>query len=244
MQAEKMETIGQLSAGVAHEVKNPLATIAMGVDLLQLKLKGKNEAAVNVLSDIADAVERADSIIKGLLDYASPGSLDSSKEDVHVLIEGALTLTQHEFKKNRIEVVRNYAEHVPRLELDKRKITQVFVNLFTNATHAMEDGGGSLFITTGCRADGDLPSTGSGAGGENPAPVPSTLFVEIRDTGRGVDEKILHRLFDPFFTTRRTGAGAGLGLSVTRSILELHHATIRIENGREGGAIVTLEFPA
>ena len=242
IEAEKMKSIGRLAAGVAHEVKNPLAIIDMGVAYLSQQTFEKDSNVPVILKDISEAVTRADAVIRGLLDFSTPKQLDVQDENLNSIIEHSLLLVRGEMNgEARYRVARELQPGLPRLKLDRLKIGQVFVNVFINAIHAMPDGG-TLTVRTYTKQ-----LTGVG---ENLAAnlmesfhVGSTLVVaEVEDDGSGVPDDKLTKVFDPFFTTKPTGKGTGLGLSVTRSIIDLHGGIIEIRNRPEGGARVTIMF--
>src|SRR5581483_326747 len=243
IEAEKMKSIGRLAAGVAHEVKNPLAIITMGVDYLRQQDFSNDSNVPMILKDISEAVHRADSVIRGLLDFSQPRKLEVSEENLNEIIEHALLLVRGEMPGDGFRIVKQLQGDLPRIKLDRMKIGQVFVNLFTNAIHAMGTSG-TLMVRTYVKQ-----LTGVG---ENIASARSEFFqigdemivVEIDDTGPGISEDKLTKVFDPFFTTKPTGKGTGLGLTVTRSIIDLHGGTIEIGNRPEGGARVTILFKA
>ncbi len=141
IQAEKMESIGTLAAGVAHEVKNPLAILQMGVNYISKKLPGGDENLAMVLQEMKEAITRADSITRGLLDFAASKQLAVKREDFNQLISDTLKMVRHELNKKRIELVREFTEPLPKVAVDKTQIQQVFVNIFVNAVHAMPEGG-------------------------------------------------------------------------------------------------------
>ena len=239
IQAAKMESIGELAAGAAHEVKNPLAILMMGVDYLK---KGANdpEKTQFMLSKMDNAVRRADAVIRGLLDFASPTEMEPENVDLNGLIEQTLTLVKHELDKSRVQVAKDFDPHLDPIPLDKRRMEQVFVNLFTNAVHAMAQNGGKLSIRTYSHR---MHEVGLGVGrrasdvfriGEN------SVVVEIEDEGHGIAEDSIGKILDPFFTTKRNDGGTGLGLSVVRSIVEMHKGLILIRNRPTGGVKVTL----
>ncbi len=241
IQAAKMESIGRLAAGVAHEVKNPLAIILMGVAALSRLLKVEDANAAAILKDIADSVNRADAVIKGLLDFSAPEELTLDLADLNAVIEQSLLLVKHELDKRHIALVKQLSDELPWLKLDRRKIEQAFINLFMNAIHAMSDGG-TLTVRTGLT---QLMQVGSGVGHRRTDrfQLGATVVVaEVEDTGPGIEAAKLATIFDPFFTTKPTGQGTGLGLTVTQKILELHGGTVQIRNLDGRGAGVTLCF--
>jgi len=240
IEMEKMQTIGQLAAGVAHEVKNPLAILRMGVEFLNNSPALSDEKHRMVVRDMADAIHRADTIIMGMLDFASHRQLDMRGFDLNALVRDSFHLVRHQFKDGKFKVVEQYADNLPEGLGDVNKLKQVFINLFTNAAHAMPEGG-ELTITTrlgdtlpaplpALRQQGSRTSVFHNAGNHE-------LVVEIADTGTGIPEDKLKRVFDPFFTTKATGEGTGLGLSVTRKIVELHHGRLELENRSVKGAL-------
>ncbi len=241
IQAVKLESVGRLAAGVAHEVKNPLAIILMGLEYLK-KIAVDDSNTESVVNEMTQAVNRADSVVRGMLDFASSNRVDLSQVSLHTVMDQALLLVKHEFVRSHVKVDREYAADLPDFPLDRGKMEQVFVNLFLNAAHAMPDSG-KLSIRTSLRV---LSEAGPGIGKRS-----SDFFhlgekvvaVEVDDSGTGIPEEKLSKIFDPFFTTKPTGKGTGLGLTVVRKIIELHRGSIDIHNRPDGkGVRVTLLF--
>jgi len=239
MQAEKMESIGRLAAGVAHEVKNPLAIIQMGADFLSQEI-AKDEVTGGVIKDIDDAVHRADTVIRGLLDFSRDKKLELATGSINEVIESSLQLVGHEMRQRQIDVRINLADNLPSLELDTNKLQQVFINLFMNAAHAIEREGmlevTSRLKTLKNQADLSRDRENRFKAGE------TVLWIEVKDNGPGIIQQDSSRIFDPFYTTKPVGEGTGLGLSVSRNIINLHHGSIDIQNRREGGASVVIMF--
>lgn len=225
MQASKMDAVGQLAAGVAHEVKNPLTVLMLGVEYLQNKLPEAPESIIETLGEMEDAIQRANTVLRGLVDFAAPNNLALADEDLNQIVERTLDLMKHEFLRAQVEVVREFEPVLPPLRLDRNKIEQVLINLFLNAVQAMKDGG---TVTVRTRAaDGGLG-----------------VQLEVDDTGCGIPPDKLDRVFDAFFTTKPASGGTGLGLRVVQSILELHDAGITLVNRKTGGLRATIAFRA
>lgn len=237
--AEKMKSIGRLAAGVAHEVKNPLAIVKMGIEFLSQSAASDEHSAM-ILKEMADAVQRADDVIRGLLDFSAPNKIEVKREDLNLLIDQALKLVRGEMKPE-VRIVRELQKKLPAIELDAAKISQVFVNLFINALHAMGETG-TLSVRTYSKQLTGVGANISGTRSESFRIGSNIVVVEIDDTGHGIPEDKLAKIFEPFFTTKPTGVGTGLGLSVVKTIVDLHGATIDVRNLHDGGARVTIMF--
>jgi PAS domain S-box-containing protein len=239
IQAEKMESIGTLAAGVAHEVKNPLAILLMGVNYLAKKLPAEDENFRTVLQEMRDAISRADSITHGLLDFSAQRQLALMPESLNALIEETLLLVRHELGQKRVELRKDFASNLPLVAVDKNRLQQVFVNLFVNAIHAMPEGG-ALTVRTFAR---QATETSHHEGSRKAASIwvgDVAVVAEVLDTGNGIPEENLAKIFDPFFTTKPTGVGTGLGLPVSKKIIELHGGILEVRNRNEGGVKVTV----
>jgi len=221
IQVAKMESVGRLAAGVAHEVKNPLATLLMGLDVLTDHYPIYDADLAILLRDMKSAVKRADAVIKGLLDFSAPRQLEKTEQSINALVEQGLTLIKHELKLRHVSVEKHLDGAIPSLNVDRTKLEQVFVNIFMNAVQAMQEGG-SIRVETSASA--------------------GQILIRIDDTGPGVPPDKLSKVFDPFFTTKPTGQGTGLGLTVSKQIVEMHGGTITIANKPSGGARVQLAF--
>jgi len=241
IEVEKMDTVGRLAAGVAHEVKNPLAMIRMGIDYITGALREEKGDVKLILADMTTALMRADAVVGGLLDLASARELSLQAVDLHDTLEQCLTMLRHTATRAHVHFVREFAEHLPQLLLDRMKTEQVFINLILNGIQAMPEGG-TLTLRTYTRqiAPGEtIPEPGDRSGVRLRA-GDTVVVVEIDDTGGGVPPDKLAKVFDPFYTTKSTGKGTGLGLTVSRKIIETHGGTISIANRPEGGARVTV----
>ncbi|MBM3253028.1 MAG: PAS domain S-box protein [Candidatus Omnitrophica bacterium] len=242
VEVEKLETVGILASGVAHEVKNPLAIILQGIEYLSKTIPQDEKNISLALRSVNDAILRADRVIKGLLDFSAMSEINISQEDVNLVIENSLLLVKNYITRHKIEVIMNLRKDIPPVNLDKNKVEQVLVNLFMNAIDAMPDGG-ILNIRTYVK---ELTEIKDGAGkrredifrlGEK------AVIAEIEDSGQGIPESTLKKIFDPFFTTKRDKGGTGLGLSIARNIMDMHKGKIKIENRKEAkGTKATLIF--
>jgi signal transduction histidine kinase len=245
IQAEKMQSVGRLAAGVAHEVKNPLAILKMGLEYVSKNLPSDDPTLGLVVNDMNDAIKRADSIILGLLDFSVPHALDSHAEEINAVVAQSLALVRHELElaPHPIDLVRDFATDIPRVFMDRNKIKQVLVNVLTNAIHAMPNGG-TLTVRTYARQfqAGELNADAGSRLADHFRPGETVVVTEVTDTGTGISEEKLAKIFDPFFTTKPTGKGTGLGLTVTKKIVELHGGTIALRNRPEGGVAVTITF--
>jgi PAS domain S-box-containing protein len=240
IQTAKLELAGTLAAGVAHEVKNPLQTIIMGIHLLSQKLPPQQRTAeVSLaLEEMGAAVFRAKSIISDLLILARPMKFKQQLHDINSLIESSIRLLRGELVKSKISVERQFDAGLPFASLDPQRIEQVFLNLLLNAVQAMPKGGTITIRTANHRiSEFGLPRAGfpgKFCSGERVA------LITIQDCGTGVPEDLLPRVFDPFFTTKPPGVGTGLGLSMAKKIVELHGGLIDLKNTSSGGAVATV----
>jgi signal transduction histidine kinase len=241
-QAEKMETIGTLSAGIAHEVKNPLAVIQLGINYLQKTLQ-KDEGIDGVIQDMDNAVHRADSVIKELVDFSASKQLKLEKQEPNQIIEESLLLVKHELTKYNINVVKKLEKNIPLIEADRNKLQQVFINVYMNAIHAMGAKGTLLVRTYAGVLKNELKKHNMSATGQFKL-TKNVVVIEIVDTGPGIKSEDENKIFEPFFTTKKAGVGTGLGLTVTENIVRLHNAYIDIKNHKEGGVIVSIIFKA
>jgi two-component system NtrC family sensor kinase len=240
IQAAKLECIGTLAAGVAHEVKNPLQTMLMGLHYLSRNLHSAESDTSLVLQDMRDAVTRANTIICGLLELAADGKAEKQAEDLNQCIERSLWLVRHDCVAGHATVVTNFSKDLPAVLLDRGKIEQVFLNVFMNSLQAMPNGG-TITVSTEC-CDWTEQLASQDAVFQNFKSGNRLVVVRVQDTGTGIPEHKLGRIFDPFFTTKSIGVGTGLGLAVVKRIVALHAGAIDIQNATGGGVIVTVLF--
>jgi signal transduction histidine kinase len=227
IQTEKLAALGSVAAGVAHEVKNPLAIIVQGVEYLKKALRDDARLA-DAAARIEKSAFRADNIIKALLGFARQIAIKTEEADITPLIDETLLLVDHQIKLKHIRVEKQYARGLQHAVMDSSQISQVLINLFMNAIEAMPDGG-VLGLRTGPAKD------------EHGRPL---MQVVVSDTGAGVPEDKLQNVFDPFFTTKNATGNTGLGLSISKGIIDRHHGIIVIESEVGRGTRVTLGLPA
>lgn len=236
IQSEKMEIVGRLSSGIAHEVKNPLAIILQGIEYFARKIPSEQEDFSSTIKYMAEAVTRADNIIKGMLDFSGVSLLEKQAQELAPIVEKSLLLMKHSLDKSHIELIRDFGVDLPQVMVDRNKIEQVFLNLFENAVQAMAKGGKlkvKISLEKVSQAD-----EGVGKRKEDIfSPGQEVIKIEIEDTGTGIPETLLSKVFDPFFTTKRSIGGTGLGLSIVKSIIEMHRGKIKIANKQDGPGV-------
>lgn len=243
IQAEKMESVGRLASGVAHEVKNPLAMIGMGLELLARRIPEDDEKGQETIVRMKRGIDRAKKIVKGLVDFSSARQLALERMDLNEVVSDALALVDYQLRKGQVVVVEELGEGLPQVNLDATKIEQVIVNLMINAMHAMADGG-TLTVRTYAASLGDLARDEGLRTAEHLRVGDRVVKIEIDDTGCGIQDENSGKLYDPFFTTKATGVGTGLGLTVSRKIIELHQGTLELANRPQGGVRATVMLKA
>lgn len=242
IQAEKLNAVGQLASGIAHEVRNPMGIIKQGVDYLEGKLPSSEKNISEVFQMIKDNIERSDNIIRTLVDFSRASKLQKKLENINSILESSLILIQHRVKLEDIKIVKELEKGLPKILVDKGKLEQVFINIFLNAIQAMPRGG-KLFI---CSYLTQLNEPKNGVGGRSEDHFKlgeKAVVAEIEDTGAGISEENLKKIFDPFFTTKEIGKGSGLGLSVIKNIIVMHKGLIEIKSkiGKGTKVIITLK---
>jgi two-component system, NtrC family, sensor kinase len=226
MQAEKLASLGQLAAGVVHELNNPLTSIVAYTDwLIRKQGPAGDPDSLERLRRIGESSSRILRFTRDLVAYARPSSEVPVPVAIHNVIEQALAFCEHVIAEHGANVVRGFGDALPPVRGMPEQLAQVFVNLFTNACHAMPSAGGRLSISSGLAAD-------------------DRIIVIVEDNGHGIATEHFGSIFTPFFTTKGDGRGTGLGLSIVRNIMDNHHAEIRAERGGDGGARFVLVFPS
>jgi two-component system NtrC family sensor kinase len=225
-QADKLSSIGLMAAGVAHEVNTPLAVISSYAQMLSKQVQGDDKKAA-LLEKITRQTFRASEIVNNLLNFSRTSGAEFGDVDVNRVVRDTLALLDHQFKTAHVEVEADLHENLPLIYGSTGRLQQVFLNLFLNAKDAMAGGGGTLRIAT---------SNGN------------AVRITISDTGSGIAQEHISRIYDPFFTTKNApregqNRGTGLGLAVTYGILQEHAGKIRVESAVGEGTTFHLEFP-
>lgn len=244
IEAEKLKTVGRLAAGVAHEVKNPLNVVSLGAEYLERQIE-EPEEILQVIRDMREAIKKANHVIFELLDYSSPHKMEMEPYDLNELIRHVLSLMRHNFNKAGIRIEEDFGEDIEPVRVDGQKMEQVFINLFLNAIGAMPRRDGTLTLRTRMTRMQSAGSNVSSAETELFRIGDRVVVVEVLDTGTGLTKDDEKKAFDPFYSSKLTGEGTGLGLSVTRSIIDLHHGMISLKNRKNTpGACVRILLPA
>jgi two-component system NtrC family sensor kinase len=227
--AEKLAAIGQLAAGVMHELNNPLATIGACVEAVTVRSDELDDSVRSSMAEYLRIIDselgRCQAIIDGLLDFSRPKSRIMRSEPVNQIVEDALFLVKHHDRFKRIRLVRQLHEDLPEVTANREQLIQVFLALMLNSIDAME---GMGVLTVNSRlADG-------ARGG---------VVVSFQDTGMGIPRDDLAKIFEPFFTTKQPGRGTGLGLSICYGIVQQHGGMIRAESTMGQGSTFTVQLP-
>jgi PAS domain S-box-containing protein len=221
---EKLAALGQLAAGVAHEINNPLGGILVYSYLLLEDLEAGASERTQVEKIIREAT-RCKEIIQGLLEFSRNMPSKMVPLNINTILEEVISLVEDHLHFQSIKIIQNFDPHLPPVLGDKNKLEQVFINLLMNSGESMK-GEGLLTVSTALAKGGDL------------------LLIRIQDTGPGIPESYLSRLFDPFFTTKEVGKGVGLGLSISYGIIQKHMGRVYVERTGADGTVFAIELPA
>jgi len=224
--SERLAALGQMSAGLAHEIRNPLGVIKGSAEMLNQKLDQSNPLASELAGYISSETNRLSSLVARFLDFARPQALELIPGDVREVVETALAAVAVQRPAAKVFVERAYAKDLPPVRMDDRLCEQVFQNLALNAYEAMEPDGGRLRVEI---------SSMRRAGVEG-------VEVTLQDTGPGIPPEICEQIFNPFFTTKKTGTG--LGLAIVSKIVDELHGSLRLESKPGKGACFRVFFPA
>jgi len=220
-QTEKMVSVGRLAAGVAHEINNPLSGITLCFKNL-MEANVDNPTKENLILAINDGLQKIKNIVAQLLDFSRMTVTEKKPADINGVIDRLLILINYPASKKNIKIVNDLSDDISEILIDENKMSQVFMNIMINALQSM-DKGGTLTIRT-MRNNGFCE-------------------VSIEDTGTGISPDIMPNIFDPFFTTKGVGEGTGLGLSVSRGIVEQHGGTIEVDSKPGDGTIFRIKLP-
>jgi two-component system NtrC family sensor kinase len=222
VQSEKLASLGQLAAGVAHELNNPLGTVLLYSDILLKECDGDDRRRADLQMIVSEA-QRCKSIVAALLNFARQNQVVAQLTDLNALIQDVIQVERKRDVYARVTVVADLDPTLPKIQADPAQLRQVFINLMTNAVEAMPQGGRLILCTR------------SGPAG--------LVTAEIEDTGVGIPAENLGRLFTPFFTTKPVGKGTGLGLAIVYGIIKMHRGQINVRSQVGQGTTFTLTLP-
>jgi len=223
--SERLAALGQLSAGLAHEIRNPLGVIKGSAEMLTQKLQASDELSRELAGYISTEVNRLSALVTEFLDFARPLHAQLQPANLTSILDRVLDIVAVRWKGKPVQVECHYAADLPLVPLDESLCEQAFLNLVQNAYEAMEDHGGTLRVEVRRAAQNDRDG----------------VQLVLADTGTGVPGKLREEIFNPFVTTKKTGVG--LGLSIVSKIVDGHQGSIHVENAPEGGAVFTVFFP-
>lgn len=222
--ADRLAALGQLTAGLAHELRNPLGTIRTSAEMLKRSVAGENEVAREMAGYIAEEVDRTNSLITRFLEFARPQPLRLEASDLHGMLDRAIARFEKESDRGGVSVFKNYSPDVPPVKLDAELLERVVVNLLSNAAQASAPGG---VVTVKTRL--------AAAGGN------SAVEISVIDRGAGIEPRQLENIFNPFFTTK--AGGVGLGLPVCSKIVSEHGGEIAVESSLGEGSVFRVYLP-
>jgi signal transduction histidine kinase len=225
IQAEKLAAVGEMAAGIAHELNNPLTTVTGFTELVLDDLPEDAESRPDLELVLREA-KRARDVVRRLLDFSRRSESERTRVDLNELLDDVLSLTNHLMHTSGVQLEASLGKNLPWVSVDRNQMKQVFLNLLHNALQAMPTGG-QLFIRTGARQRGGR----------------KWVTASIRDTGAGITPEHKERIFEPFFTTRSSQGGTGLGLSVTYGIITDHGGEIDVESEVDCGTNFTVWLP-
>ncbi|MFP4480516.1 MAG: HDOD domain-containing protein [Desulfohalobiaceae bacterium] len=223
MQTERLAAVGQLAAGAAHEINNPLAIINARAQLMQLQEDNPNKQYQ--FKQITEQIERISSILTNLMDFARPSPPQLQEVYLPDLLDKVSQLVEPALYRCEIRLEQEFSKDLPSIKADPNQLEQVFLNLLINAQQAMEDQGGRIQL----HVEHDTHS--------------QCILTQISDQGPGISAKDLKRIFDPFFSTKEPGKGTGLGLSTSLAIVESHYGKLDIQSTPGEGTTVTVQLP-
>jgi two-component system NtrC family sensor kinase len=231
IQSESLAAIGQLVAGIAHELNSPLASassfIQTDIELIEEQPE-KRPVDREVLQDLTYALKelnRTKEIVRSVLDLSRQRQTYEEDVDMNGVLEDALRVLHNTYKSKEVVIEKNYDPHLPVIKGNFSNLGQVLINVIKNALQALPDGKGRIFLSTSYNREADR------------------VVVECRDEGGGIDPSVVRDIFKPFFTTKDVGKGSGLGLYVSYEIIKKHSGEIRVSSEVAKGTTVTIELP-
>jgi two-component system, NtrC family, sensor histidine kinase HydH len=227
--AERLAALGQLSAGLAHEIRNPLGVIKGSADMLSRKTEQSDPLVGELAGYISSEVNRLNALVVRFLDFARPSKLELRPSQISEIVDRALTAAAASIPDSGVAIERQYAANLPPVPVDAQLCEQVFINLITNAIQAMQGQDAGLEKTLRLSIQAEVSRGESGVG------------VIVEDTGPGVPPELREQIFNPFFTSKKEGVG--LGLSIVAKIVDDHRGTLRLENNNPRGARFHVFFP-
>ena len=248
--AAKMESISYLASGVAHEIKNPLAHIQMGIDTLRnLRRKRFKDASeeepddsdAHVYSIMESAIEKAATIVNGLMDFSSKSRIAVEPHDLNSLLKESLDKIEDKAKASEVVIETEFDSTIPDALIDKPQFMHVVNNLMQNALQAMPDGG-VIRVGTSTRVVRHRAADEGSRRGNRLRNGDTAVCLEITDDGPGITDENMPRIFDAFFTTRAAGQGTGLGLTIAKKVVDLHDGVIAVEKPESGNGVTFSVF--
>jgi len=230
LQAEKLASIGRLTAGASHEILNPLNILSGYIQMITLQ-GNPDERTARYLTIMSEQTERISRIVNGLYQFSQAAGSNMDTVQINALLRKVLQLFEHEHKYDHIRNAMNLEENLPAIQGNVDTLSQVFFIMLSNARDAMPKGG-ELSISTK-----SVPSENSTEG------MSGWIEIQFRDTGHGIPEAEIDRIFDPFFTTKASKNGTGLGLSLSYGIIQNHSGTIHVESQVNKGTTFTIRLP-
>jgi two-component system NtrC family sensor kinase len=221
--SRKIASLGTLVSGVAHELNNPINNIVLTADVINSRRGLSTERCAAMMRDVLDQALRASEIVKNLLEFSRAQSAGHEELDLAALLRESVQISENHMVLSHVAFHDEIEDGLPRVNGSRQGLQQVFLNLITNAVHALEDGGD---LTIRARREGD-----------------DRVMVEVEDTGIGIAEEDVQRIFDPFFTTKEVGKGTGLGLSVSFGIIKKHGGRISVRSKLGQGTTFTIDLP-
>jgi len=242
IQHEKMAAMGRLASGFAHEIRNPLGIILMGIDYLNTTLPEKDEIVEKIIKKVKQAVNRANKIIIDTLQFSRTSQFKFELIDICKLLDETIGLIEHKAALNNIKINRDYPEKPVEIKGDKNMLQQVFVNLFMNAMDAMPKGG-KIKVRVYDKIATEMDYKIGQRSSDYFKIGDKIIVIELEDTGTGIPKNLLSKIFDPFFTTKKVGEGTGLGLSIVHLIIDRHQGIIDVESEVNKGTKFIIMLP-